>query len=475
MERKKEHKKQYKVNLRPIISLIIGLTFFSIIIFITMADASKDSKKQGNTNQQDGKPLVNNQTGNETGYLSVVKEINAQAHTITLFHVMSGEELILSYNGGSDITDKYGHLISMSQIPVGAMVEADYHGETGKLAKMSISSSAWEYAGVKNLTIDRDSGIMRIADTKYKFTDSLVVVDGQELISVTDIAEQDELTVRGYEETIWSVTVTRGHGIVTLTDYENLIGASITIGYEAIQQITEDLVITVREGDFNLTVENKDFSATKNVSVFRNQETVVSLRDIGPKAEKKGLLVFEITPFGADMFIDGILTTYANAIEMVYGEYQLEVSLDGYTTFKGILNVDSAGKTMKIDLPKISSGEGAVITVEQGNNNLPPDTGATDPIEDNSSGDNASNDPENGSEEETVDQEHSIIVQQPIGASVYLNGVFKGFAPVTFEKIIGTHVLTFIMEGYETKSYTVEVPDNGLDSYFSFDNLIKSR
>jgi len=47
-----------------------------------------------------------------------------------------------------------------------------------------------------------------------------------------------------------------------------------------------------------------------------------------------------------------------------------------------------------------------------------------------------------------------------------------GTSPVSFSKIIGNHVITFIKEGYETKSYTIDVINDGKDAYFKFDDLV---
>jgi hypothetical protein len=38
--------------------------------------------------------------------------------------------------------------------------------------------------------------------------------------------------------------------------------------------------------------------------------------------------------------------------------------------------------------------------------------------------------------------------------------------------VIGSQVLTFIREGYETKSYTIDVLDDGLDMYLSLPDLV---
>ncbi len=67
--------------------------------------------------------------------------------------------------------------------------------------------------------------------------------------------------------------------------------------------------------------------------------------------------------------------------------------------------------------------------------------------------------------------DHLIYIQNPSGVSVYLNGEFKGISPVSFQKVIGSHVLTFIKQGYKTKSYTINIADDGLDTYISLPDL----
>ena len=63
-----------------------------------------------------------------------------------------------------------------------------------------------------------------------------------------------------------------------------------------------------------------------------------------------------------------------------------------------------------------------------------------------------------------IDEEHYIYVQNPIGASVYLMVSFLYLRNFRKDR---THVLTLIWDGYETKSYTIEVVDDGQDAYFS--------
>jgi hypothetical protein len=495
---KKELKKQYRLNSRPILNLLIGLGFMTVILAVTMIAASGDAKQKNNSTQSGNKTSgakASEITDPDDGVLAIVKEIDSQKNEITLYDVNKQDQIVLSYTGGTDIKDKYGKVISMSQITIGSMVDIVYDQDKSKLTDMNISTKAWEYAGVNNLNIKAADKIMKIASTKYKYTDDLLILDGEDFISVDQLKEQDELTIRGYEETIWSITVTRGHGYVKLEDYDNFIGNNITIGYESMQQITDDMEMTVREGNFNLTVENGKYSATKRITVTRNKVSYVSLADLGPDAMRNCLVTFEISPFGADLFIDGDLTSYANPIELSYGLHNITVSLGGYTTYQGNLNIDSASKTIKIDLPEATSDDPAVITEtdtdtgtgSNGDSNSGP-SGTDNQNNDNSDNNNSGNDNNDTDDEDTgddtedtgeaseeeddiVDQKHLIYVQKPSGASVYLDGDFMGIAPNSFKKVIGTHVLTFIKEGYETMSYTIEVANDGLDAYFTFPDL----
>ncbi len=488
--RRKKDPVRMDLSRRPILSLLLGLSVLSAILLVTMLTASNTLNNTAKLNanpagagaQATAAPAA---AGEEV--LGVLTEVNPDKMQLTVYDVVNEVKAAFQYSGGTNITDKYGQQIAIGQIPIGTMVEGFHEPGKLKLTDLRISTKAWEYVGVNNLNVDRSARVMKIASNKYKFNDNLIILNGDQFIPVTDLAEQDELTVWGYDQTIWSIKVTRGHGTVRLADYDNFIGDFITIGYEAIQQIAKDMVITVREGNFNLTVENAKFTATKNITVKRDQETLVSLSDLGPDAAKVGRVSFEISPFGADLTIDGELMSYASPIELDYGQHNIEVSLGGYITYTGTLKVDTAGKTIRIDLPEQSSKDAATVSeTDSGSDNegsgnngtdTSSNTGSTDNNEDTGAPSSIdTGDSENVSNDEfDKDTEHKIYIQNPTGASVYLNGEYMGKSPCSFNKLIGKHVLTFIKEGYDTMSYTVEVKDDNLDTYFNMPDLSRKK
>lgn len=501
----KIHKTIYKLKSRPILSLLIGLSLLSALFIATILVYSSGSDYFGNSSQEVSQ--VMKKSDDNSKLFGVVKKIDTDKKLIIIFDINSLKDVVLNYTEGSRIYDKFGQEMSIDQNLIGTIVDSGYNKDDNKLVKLQISKKAWEYKDAYNLNINKSGFFMKVADLKYKYTDDIMVFDNTSLVSVDNLAEQDVLTLWGYQETVWSVIVNKGHGTVKIKDYGNFLGGNIAIGYEDMQQITKDTSIVVREGNFNLSVENGDFVASKNITVKRNKETKVSLDNMGIEGIKMGKLTFDISPFGADLFIDGVLISYANPIKLAYGSHKIKVSLDGYTTYEQYINVDEAGKTMKIILPKVDSSSNTASTNNSNTSNSPNTTSPTNtPSNQNtadasstsdisnpsnaSSADNNSQTTNSSNSSDTVDsadtsskkdtdnssidKNHKIYIQNPIGASVYLDGEYMGTSPGNFKKYIGSHVLTFIKNGYITKSYTVEVKNDGKDIYFSLPSLVKS-
>ena len=61
-----------------------------------------------------------------------------------------------------------------------------------------------------------------------------------------------------------------------------------------------------------------------------------------------------------------------------------------------------------------------------------------------------------------------IYILGPEGAEIYLDGVLLGKAPIDFEKIIGSYVITIIQEDGTTMLKNMMETDNGSDSYYNF-------
>ncbi len=469
-----------KKQLNKNIPLLI-LCGFLIVIFITIIFSilNKDEPKATTKfNQED----VNNNTVGEwdtTGFC-VVKEIDKANSKLTVLDIESGQDIILNFSGGTDIRDKYDQIIAVSQISIGEMMDIYYQKNSAKLKKAVISTTAWEYKGVSNWYLNKDNNSFVIVDSKYQYSEDLVISRDGKLLTISDLDEKDELTVKGLDREVYSIIVTRGHGTLRFTDYDDFIGGIAHIGKREIVPIVEDLVITARAGTFDITFEKNGYVGVKKVILNPEDDITISMEEFKKPPVQTGLVKFEIEPVGAQLYINKILYSYEDMVELEYGEYDITVSLGGYSTYKGELVVNDVAETVSITLVE-SSKDNSETNNDETDNTIDDEENIDETIDGTTEEitDETTEEATDGTIDKTTDGSTTgttsqyIYIDRPNEASAYLDGEFKGNVPVSFPKVIGTHYITFIKSGYETKTYTVEILDDGENVKLEFPELTK--
>ena len=455
---------------------ITGFLWLILISAFLTGCTTKNVTTQNTTTQQSSPVLEEESEDVAATILGVVKTIDSEQGSINEL------DMVFTYTGATDVRDTYDKMITMSQVELGEIVSGDYNYANRKLTKLSISTEAWTYHGVDKMSMDQDKHIITIAKKLYQFDDRLVVTDGETLMGPMDLNAQDELSIKGIDKYIYSIRVTKGHGYVRLKNYDAFLGGTIEIGYGIIVPVVEDMLVVAREGSYRVVVENGELRAEETINLLRDKEVTLDLAEYKPIEDRVGHVTFNISPIGADLYINGVLMNYAESIKLNYGDHVIRVSLTGYEDFAGILSIGEATSTVRISLAEAAEDEFSGDSSGSGNESGSSSSSSSGSVgnDDNDSEDDDSDSSntmleEGESSEGTqamgttkVDKDHVISIQGPKGAEVYLNGVLKGTAPIRFEKEIGTHTITLSQTGYTTKSYTVEVKDNGEDITFNF-------
>jgi cytoskeletal protein RodZ len=474
------------------IILLVGLVVVSIgIVVVTF---QKAYQKNAKSNNQNSEITENVKEQNNTKTQGVIKSIDELKSTVTFYDIKEGIDYTVNYDQATYIYDKYDKALVIKQIEVGEITDIYYDNNTNRLDKLKISSDAWEYKGVKNLVINQSKKEMSISNTTYQYEETLVIANEENLVNLMDLNEKDELIVKGYGKDIYSIIVDKGHGYIKVINYEDFVGGTVEVGYDIIMPIVEDMLIVATEGDYKFTMSNGDFVGTKTISVLRDKEITVDMGDFIKPATQNAGVEFKISPYGADLYIDGELTEYDEDVKLDYGDYDIEVQLSGYNTYTGELTVDAPSMTISIDLVQASeesedteeeadTSEDSSTTTNSDStldnsdsttntDSTEEDTNTNSTEEDANTDDSSTNTSSNSNNANaSEDKEHTITVQGPAGSEVYLDGTLKGTAPVTFVKAIGTHTITLRKTGYSNKSYTIVVLDDSENVSFSFPEL----
>ncbi|MFW5629317.1 MAG: PEGA domain-containing protein [Acetivibrio ethanolgignens] len=450
-----------------------------IIIFaaaIAIANTTKKSSKPAAPiESQPAKEEIKD--GYDTKILGIVKEIDEIEGTITIYDTDADIDRTLTYTGGTRVVDRYDKERLISWLMIGELVNAYYYQASYKLTKVEINKEAWEYGGINRFQFDMTNQRVTIAQKLYYYEKDLFVTGAGEELGLIDINARDELMMKGIGNQVYSVIITKGHGYIRLANYDAFLGGTIEVGYGIIMPVTKDMLIAAREGTYKVKMENGELTGTKEVTIKRNEEYTLDMSEFHVDEERVGKAVFMIDPEGAKLYINGIETDYSKKVRLNYGDYEIRVEMEGYTTFQGILTIEEKTPVICVSLSidgADTSGTTDGVTITPSDTDSSPDSteGDSSDIEEASESTESS---ANSFGTTLVDEDHVITISAPVGAKLYWNGAYKGVVPVTFAKEIGNHVITFSQTGCLTRSYSCEITDDGSDVTLNFPDMVKKE
>lgn len=364
-----------------------------------------------------------------------------EENTVTFLNLELGRRYTLSYDGTTRLYDKYGESVSMDQLPKGSIVDVTFLKSKKHLTTMQLSDKAWKYENVERYEINTVRGEVSIGSEVYKLSPNTQYLSGGRDIELMDLNPTDIVSFQGLDSTVLSVTVEKGHGYLRLVNDTNFVGGWIEIGQTQIQRITEDMLLVVAEGSYQVNISHNGGGGIKNVIINRNEETTLDIGDLVIPEPEKGMVIFTLSPSSAEVYIDGVKTSIAEPVTLGYGIHQLIAKADGYKSVTQYIRVNQESVGVNVVLDPIREEE-----------------------EEESS--------ESSTEPETTTDYYKVYIDAPEQAEVYLDGNYVGISPCSFKKAAGSHVITLRKNGYQTRSYTVQIDDEEKDISYSFVDLV---
>lgn len=398
-------------------------------------------------------------------FTGVVRSVDSAKGTISLYETTYGTTEEYTYSGATGVYSKNDRDMSMDEVSIGEVYDIYTSDDGKKLEKIKQSSDIVE---VENAEVSVDSVNKRITiqNINYAYSDDMVVYSDGQYITPMEITGDDLVTFRGVQGQAYSLVVTRGHGYIKPVNYDDLSGGMLVVDGETIQKITSNMLITVPEGTQKLTMANRSYTATVTAEVKRGQVVTLDMSRYIENLPDIARVKFKIEPEGAELYVDGSSVDYSSDVRLRYGTHTVQVVLEGYNDYSGTLKISEPNPTVSISLTEetadVSSNDDSSSGTTTGSSSSPSSTASSNSTSSGST--TASAD---------YDTDHQITVSTPKGAAVYIDGTYKGEAPCSFTKMLGSVTLTLSKEGYVTKSYQIEITDDSKDVSWSFPDLEK--
>ncbi len=425
--------------------IVTVIMILALVITGCTSQASNIGLAKEDTHKKAGTDFVVAEVGSyDSADTAVVMSVDAEIEYITFLNIATGRQYTLSYDGTTYVMDKHESPMTMSQIKAGDIVDITFLKGKKRLSSVQLSKQAWTYNNVENYDLGGINHTATIGSETFSMSGDVVVLSEGQRKEVMDIVKKDILTISGIGHTIYSISVDKGHGYLRLSNDRALIGGWIEVGNVAIQQITENMLLAIPEGSYQVMVSAGDASSVKEVVVERDKEVIVDVGEVVANQKKTGKILLTVEPSNAIVSIDGEKIDIQDEIELAYGIHKIHMEAEGYRTLTKYIQVGS--EYASID-----------FTMEEG-------------IADDENNDVSGNN--SATEAEGAVTGNRVYIDEPEDVEVYVDGSYVGTSPVNFSKVTGSHTITLRKDGYESRSYTIYLYDDGEDITYSFADLV---
>ena len=431
---------------------------------------------------------------------ATIRFVDTGNKTIKFRNHALGKDYTLSYDNTSMIYDAYGSALSASLLEQGQIVDVTFLKSAKKIITLNINKDAWYIDSTRDHDLVRNDGTAVVKGSVYKIDPRTMVLADNKPALAEDVLSTDSISVSGVGKDIYSVVVTGGHGYVSLSsdvvENQSLVGAWIELDNAVIHKISPNMLLSAPEGDYNLQIIGNGANYQSKVNIARNQETVIDTSNVTIAKPKEGIITFEIVPDTAEVFVDGTRMLTGVPQTVVYGYHNLKIMADGYETQTKYLKVGTPKSVISIELEK-NEDEAVEDSSESSSSASSATTDAVDVAASAStsdrkdissetvdvsklgnqtvSGNSASSSEASNttSAQNKVISTHKIYIDEPNGAEVYFDGNYIGIVPTHVTKVSGTHEIIVKKDGYETKSYRINIDTEETDLSYRFPDMVR--
>lgn len=429
-------------------------------------------------------PLVSTKTPGiyDSEDTAVVIKKDTEAGTVQLQNIATARRYTLSYSGVTKLYDRYDEAISMNQLEEGSIVTARFYKEDKSLSYAKAYADGIYYRDLQNYSIDLNHGTLRAGGELYNISSHVVVIsDGRES-DLMSINEMDVLSVWGFQNMIYGIRVERGHGYLRLQNETYFLNGWIDVGDRVIKPVKEDMLLIVPEGTFKVTVSHRGSSATQEITFARNEEMAWDLGDVEITVPQTGSVIFTLTPLNAEVVIDGKKVDVSRPVVLEYGLHKMRITAEGYDTIAQYIKVGEPSASIAIELEpneeaaQTNASRSGTSDSSDKKNTEKDDEDEDDDEEETVRKPSVREDEDDDDDDDTVsvvsaNTKYKVYIDAPEGVEAYLDGSYIGITPVHFSKAPGNHVITLRKDGYQTRSYTLQIDDEEKDVNYSFTAL----
>ncbi|MCL2707799.1 MAG: PEGA domain-containing protein [Defluviitaleaceae bacterium] len=328
---------------------------------------------------------------------------------ITFIMIESGRVSQFAAPDGTEIKNRYGTVLSFSELAIGKIFDVSYDQKTMQISSMMENTQTWEHRNRTNVKVSLEDSTITVGNETYGFSSSqTLVLYRDQPYPIGQISTIDTVSLIGHRDKVWWVRLESSHGFLWIDNASKVEEGRLSINtsiYRPLGEVTEPIALV--EGTHRVLVEGANIETYMEDVVIRPNETV-TINLIEVEIKKAVLRVFTNEP-EFTLIIDGVEHPSQTPAELTYGEHTIRVEKEGYLPIEDRVELTQAytEKTFNMQL---------------------------------------------------IEKRGRLIVQsEPYNGEVFLNGVFVGYTTYTGDMDLGPCTIVVKKEGYEDSVYYMNI------------------
>ena len=298
-------KKNYKL---PIFVAIIGIFLIitlSVIYVLTDGNSGNSGKDPSPTPSQAAgrpSPTVSISPSDEslTSMDVIIKGLDTDNAVIVAEERGTGNEYEFYYNGATDFRTSYDRQITAALLKPGDFMRFEFNSDN-LIRNARGSSDVKVYKNVLQRTQDDDLRKITVGNEIYRYDDNLLVLNDGYFVGLDTLRNMDVISLYSVDNYLCLIKVESGHGYFKLINHSHFVGGVLKIGRYQAYEITEDLLLTLSEGEYDIEVAYEDFLGQATIRIDRDMTTRLDLGAYAPEIPDTGYCLFEIYPAGSQL------------------------------------------------------------------------------------------------------------------------------------------------------------------------------
>jgi len=359
---------------------------------------------------------------NLTGIVTGLND-DVTPRTITMMDINTNQTREFFFLDTTSLVNRTGLSMPFSMLVVGNMMEVAYNPDNNELLDLRQSFTR-DFHSRTGVRIDMENASITLGNDVLNFTSQTLILYRGAPAVLSDITEDDIITIVAVGDTIWLIQIESSHGFLEITNANTIINGRIIMdlvgsGIQRAMNLADiSASLLLQEGTYRITVEGTNIeNYVTEISIHHGETTILDLSNVEP-----GVAVLEltVTPAGSSVFINGELRAdFREPMEFDFGQtLTIRAEREGYVTQERTVEMSQLTTTATINL------EVEIIT------------------------------------------SLATILTDPIGANVWINNIPFGQSPVIAELAPGSHNITAQIHGFYDLSAIIVVSEDT-----SFHNL----